>query len=304
MSKDGNSRIDAATPKMKPVTRGILYMIAASALISANDAAIKVLITQGFHSLEVVFFRNLFGVLAFLPFYLRLGMASLRTERFGFHLFKNVLQTVSIVAYFWALGLISLADAAALGFMQPIFASIGAILFMGERSRVIRWVCIATGMVGMLILLSPGLTGTLNLGTLLVIGATMVGACVRLMTKNLIRTDSASTIVIYLSVTVTVLTFIPSLFVWVWPTFWQWVLFIAIGASGSASHWLMTEALKHGDVTAIEPMNYTRLVWAAFFGVLIFGNVPGLATWVGGAIIITGAILLLHIETRERHRIS
>ena len=289
---------------MKPVTRGILYMIAASALISANDAAIKVLITQGFHSLEVVFFRNLFGVLAFLPFYLRLGMASLRTERFGFHLFKNVLQTVSIVAYFWALGLISLADAAALGFMQPIFASIGAILFMGERSRVIRWVCIATGMVGMLILLSPGLTGTLNLGTLLVIGATMVGACVRLMTKNLIRTDSASTIVIYLSVTVTVLTFIPSLFVWVWPTFWQWVLFIAIGASGSASHWLMTEALKHGDVTAIEPMNYTRLVWAAFFGVLIFGNVPGLATWVGGAIIITGAILLLHIETRERHRIS
>ena len=113
MSKDGNSRIDAATPKMKPVTRGILYMIAASALISANDAAIKVLITQGFHSLEVVFFRNLFGVLAFLPFYLRLGMASLRTERFGFHLFKNVLQTVSIVAYFWALGLISLADAAA-----------------------------------------------------------------------------------------------------------------------------------------------------------------------------------------------
>ena len=289
---------------MKPVTRGILYMIAASALISANDAAIKVLITQGFHSLEVVFFRNLFGVLAFLPFYLRLGMASLRTERFGFHLFKNVLQTMSIVAYFWALGLISLADAAALGFMQPIFASIGAILFMGERSRAIRWVCIATGMVGMLILLSPGLTGTLNLGTLLVIGATMVGACVRLMTKNLIRTDSASTIVIYLSVTVTVLTFIPSLFVWVWPTFWQWVLFIAIGASGSACHWLMTEALKHGDVTAIEPMNYTRLVWAAFFGVLIFGNVPGLATWVGGAIIITGAVLLLQIETRERQRIS
>jgi drug/metabolite transporter (DMT)-like permease len=289
---------------LKPVTRGIMYMIAASALISANDAAIKVLITQGFHSLEVVFFRNLFGVLAFLPFYWRLGLASLRTERFGFHLLKNLLQSISICAYFWALGLISLADAAALGFMQPIFSSAGAILFMGERSRMIRWACIVIGMVGMLILLAPGMTGTLNLGTILVIGATVVGACVRLMTKNLIRTDSASTIVIYLSVTVTVLTFIPSLFVWVWPNVWQWMLFVAIGASGSACHWLMTEALKHGDVTAIEPMNYTRLVWAAFFGIVIFGNVPGLATWVGGAIIITGAILLLRVETREKQRIS
>jgi drug/metabolite transporter (DMT)-like permease len=295
--------MNAATG-LKPVTRGILYMIAASALISANDAAIKVLITQGFHSLEVVFLRNLFGVLAFLPFYWRLGLHSLRTERFGFHLLKNVLQTGSIACYFWALGLINLADAAALGFMQPIFSSIGAILFMGERSRAIRWICIVIGVAGMLILLSPGLTGTLNLGTLLVVAATIVGAAVRLMTKNLIRTDSASTIVIYLSVTVTVLTFIPSLFVWVWPTFWQWVLFGAIGASGSACFWLMTEALKHGDVTAIEPMNYTRLVWAAFFGMLIFGNVPGLATWLGGAIIITGAILLLRVETRERQRIS
>jgi len=289
---------------MKPVTRGILYMIAASALISANDAGIKVLINEGFHSLEVVFFRNFFGVLAFLPFYWRLGLASLRTKRFGFHLFKNVLQTASIAAYFWALGLISLADAAALGFMQPIFSSIGAILFMGERSRLIRWFCIAIGVVGMLILLSPGLSGEMNLGTLLVIAATLVGAAVRLLTKNLIRTDSASTIVIYLSVTVTIFTFIPSLFVWVWPTFWQWVLFIAIGASGSACHWLMTEALKHGDVTAIEPMNYTRLVWAAFFGIILFGNIPGWATWVGGGIIITGAILLLRIETRERRRIS
>lgn len=290
--------------KLAPVTRGILYMLAASALISANDAAIKVLIKDGFHSLEVVFFRNFFGVMAFLPFYWRLGLISLRTERFGFHLFKNVLQTTSIAAYFWALGLISLADAAALGFMSPIFSSIGAILFMGERSRLIRWVCIVVGMAGMVILLGPSLSGEVNLGTLLVLAATIVGAGVRLMTKNLIRTDSASTIVIYLSVTVTILTFIPSLFVWTWPSFWQWVMFVAIGTSGSACHWLMTEALKHGDVTAVEPMSYTRLVWAAFFGIIVFGQVPGLATWVGGAIIITGAVLLLRVESRERRRIS
>ncbi len=298
MSKDGSRKI-------APVTRGILYMIAASALISANDAGIKYLINAGgFHSLEVVFFRNLFGVLAFAPFYWRLGMASLRTERFGFHLFKNVLQTSSIAAYFWALGLVPLADAAALGFMSPIFASIGAIVFMGERSRIMRWVCIGIGFVGMVILLGPGLTGEINFGALLILAATIIGSVVRLMTKSMIRTESASTIVIYLSVTVTILTFIPSLFVWVWPSWTQWLLFVAIGASGSACHWLMTEALKHGDVTAIEPMSYTRLVWAAFFGIVFFGQVPGLATWVGGAIIITGAVLLLRIETREKRQIS
>jgi drug/metabolite transporter (DMT)-like permease len=279
-------------------------MLAASALISANDAGIKVLISEGFHSLEVVFFRNFFGVLAFLPFYWQLGLASLKTKRFGFHLFKNILQTASIASYFWALGLISLADAAALGFMQPIFSSIGAILFMGERSRLIRWACIVIGMIGMAILLGPSLSGEMNLGTMLVLGATVVGAAVRLQTKNLIRTESASTIVIYLSVTVTIATFIPSLFVWIWPNWWQWLLFLAIGTSGSACHWLMTAALKHGDVTAVEPMSYTRLVWAAMFGILIFGQVPGLATWVGGAIIITGAIMLLRVESRERLRIS
>ena len=155
----------------------------------------------------------------------------------------------------------------------------------------------------MLIIVRPGFSDV-NIGVWMVVGATVIGATCRLMTKSLIRTDSAATIVLYLSITVTVLTFVPALFVWTWLSLEQWLLFIAIGMSGSATHWLSTEALKHGDVTVMEPIAYTRLVWAAIFGIVVFGQVPGLATWVGGVIIIVGAMLLLRVETMEKRRNS
>ena len=289
--------------RIAPVALGILFMVISAGLISANDAVIKSLIGEGVHPIEIVFFRNLFGALALAPLYVRLGIGALRTQRFGFHLFKNCLQTVSIVAYFWSLAFIPLADAAALGFMNPIYASIGAILFMREPSRIMRWMSIAIGFVGMLIIIRPGFAQA-NVGVLLVVGATIIGAVARLMTKSLIRTDSAAIIVVYMSVTVTIATFIPALFVWSSPSPTQWLWFAAIGVMGSAGHVLMTEALKLGDVTAVEPVTYTRLVWAAFFGFAVFGDIPGIWTWVGGVVIVIGAILLLRAETRERRPIS
>lgn len=274
-------------------------MVISAGLICANDAVIKFLIHDGLHPIEIVFFRNLFGALAFLPLYLRMGVSSLRTQRFGFHLSKNLLAAGSIVCWFWGLAYMPLADAAALGFMSPIYASIGAILFMREPSRMIRWASILIGFAGMIVIVRPGF-GALNVGVALIVGATVIGAVGRLMTKSLTRIDGAATIVVYMSVTVTVATFVPALFVWSWPTPMQWLWFAAIGAMGSAGHVLMTHALKLGDVTVIEPVTYVRLVWAAAFGFAVFGDFPVWQTWLGGIVIIVGAVLLLRAETREK----
>jgi drug/metabolite transporter (DMT)-like permease len=186
--------------------------------------------------------------------------------------------------------------------MSPIYASIGAIVLLREPSRLVRWLSIAIGFAGMLVIIRPGF-GVMNAGVALVIAATVIGATGRLMTKSLTRTDTAATIVVYMSATVTVATFIPALFVWSWPTPTQWLWFVVIGAMGSAGHWLATRALKLGDVTVIEPVTYVRLIWAGFFGFAVFGDFPAWQTWLGGIVIILGAVLLLRVETRDKPRI-
>ena len=281
-----------------PAARAMLYMFVSAGLITSVDACTKYMIREGLHPIEIVFFRNLFGTLALAPVYIRLGVGALRTDHRGQHIIRNLAGAVAVISYFWALAYMPIVQAAVLGFMSPIYTAIGAILFLREPSRIMRWVSIGLGLVGMVIIVRPGTT-EFNLGFLLIAIANVGGATARLMTKSLSRTDSASTIVVYASMTIVVATFIPALFFWQWPTLEQWVILVIIGAVGSAGQVLMTAALRYADVTVAEPVTYTRLLWAAGIGFVAFAELPDLATWIGGLVIIAGAILLLRSEARR-----
>ncbi len=281
-----------------PAARAMLYMFLSAGLITSVDACTKYMIREGLHPIEIVFFRNLFGTLVLLPVYVRLGLGALRTDHKGEHIFRNLMGAVAVISYFWALAYMPIVQAVVLGFMSPIYTAIGAILFLREPSRLMRWVSIVLGLIGMVIIVRPGTT-EFNMGFLLMLFANLGGATSRLMTKRLSRTDSASTIVVYASLTIVIATFVPALFVWQWPTLEQWVILVAIGAVGSAGQVLMTAALRYADVTVTEPVTYTRLLWAAGIGFLAFTELPDAATWVGGLIIIAGAVLLLHSEARR-----
>ncbi len=278
-------------------SRAILLMILSVAMLALVDGIAKAVAADGLHPFVIAFFRNLFGMIAMAPYFLRAGLAGLQTTRFPMHLGRGALHAAAMLCWFTALTLVPLAEATSISFMSPVFASIGAVLILGERSRPIRWASVAIGLTGMLIIIRPGVID-MNLGAVLLITGAVCMAGVKLMVKSLSRTDSPETIVAYMSITLTIYTLVPALFVWQWPGARLFLMLAAMGALGTAAHVVQTYSYRDGEVTLVEPTGYIRLVWAAAVGFILFAEVPEIWTWAGTAVIIFGATLLLREEIR------
>ncbi len=277
--------------------RAVLLMSLSVGMLAALDGIVKIVNNLGMHPFEIAFFRNVFGMIALIPFFMRIGFAELRTQRLKLHIIRGCIHACSMITWFWALTVIPLADATALSFMVPVFASLGAIFILKEPSIFARWLSIAIAFVGMLVILRPGFAD-ISLGTWLVLGGTVFVATSKLITKSLTRTESPSTIVAYMSLTLTVVSFVPAAFVWTWPSAEMWFWFIALGGLGSIAHVVQAQSIKDGDLTLVEPAGFMRLVWAAAIGFVLFGEVPQIWSWIGGAVIMLGVLMLIRSESK------
>ena len=272
-------------------------MVLSVALLAGVDTFVKV-VAKDLHTFEIVFFRNFFGAIFLLPFVLRPGFHQLRTKRIGFHAMRGVLHVIAMSSWFFALTLIPIAEATALSFILPMWASIGAIIFLGEPNRLSRWLSIALGIIGMLIIIRPGIV-PITIGVLLVPLSSLAAAGVKIMTKSLARTDTPLTIIAYMSVILTLFSFIPAIFVWKTPSLAALGMMALMGAFGTLAHYFMTAAYRDGELTAVEPFTYVRLIWAAIIGYVFFSEAPVLWTWAGSAVIVAGAIYLARIEAMQ-----
>ncbi|NQV57636.1 MAG: DMT family transporter [Rhodospirillales bacterium] len=284
-----------AEPRVVRNARGILLMIISVAFLAAVDTLVKIALADGMHPFAVAFYRNFFGMIAISPFIFRGGLSGFKTKRLPMHLARGLLHAASMLCWFTALTHIDLAEATALSFTTPIYASIAAIFFMGEPSRVIRWTAAGIGFAGMLILIRPGFA-EVNIGVFLVIGSAALIALAKLMVKSLSKTDTPVTIVAFMSLTLTTFTFFPALPYWSWPSPKMLLVFALMGAVGATAHTVQTYSYRDGDITAVEPAGYMRLVWAAAMGFVFFGEVPGIWVWAGAFVIICGSVLLLRDE--------
>ena len=250
------------------------------------------------HPVEIVFFRNFFGLVALAPLMLRRGARLWYTRNLKLHAGRGLIHAAAMLCWFWALLFVPLAEATAISFMLPIFATLGAILFLAEPSRGGRWLAVGLGFAGMLIIIRPGFEA-IGIGMLLVIASSIGAGTSKVMTKVLVRTDDPATIVAYLTLFITVFSFIPSLFVWRWPSMDALWMLGVIGALGVLGHGFMTWSYRLGEITAVEPAYFTRLIWAALIGFFVFREVPGIWTWAGAAVIVAGAVWLIQVETKE-----
>jgi drug/metabolite transporter (DMT)-like permease len=278
-----------------PTACGIILVIAASGFFAAMHASVRY-VSADMHPWEIGFFRNLFGFLVFAPIMLRSGLRLLLTRRLMLHAMRGTLNGASMLAWFTALSLMPLADATSLSLTGPLFVTLGAIFFLGETVRARRWLALGAGVVGTLIIIRPGVSD-ISLGTGLVLISAVLVAGSKLMAKSLSRTDGTITIVAYLSLVMTIVTFVPALFVWRAPTLTEIGWLAAIGALGSTGHLLVVRAYKYADVSAVEPVTFSRLVFAALAGYLVFGEIPGLWVWVGGGMIVAATTYIAHRET-------
>lgn len=283
-------------PRPSPAIAAALYMTAAAFGFSLMNVAIREA-AQELSPLQVAFLRNFFAAVTLMPWLMAGGFTALRTTRLKTYLWRAVLGLAAMLLWFTALANLPLADAVALNFTVPLFATIGAALFLGEVVRARRWIATLVGFLGVLVILRPGFV-ELSLIMLLPIAAAFFQAVGALLVKSLSRTEGAGTVVAYMNLLLTPLSLIPALFVWQWPSWYVLGLCAFVGFTGALAHVAFTRAYVLADASAVMPFDYMRLPFAAFFAYLLYAELPDLWTWVGAGIVAASAIYIGHREAQ------
>jgi drug/metabolite transporter (DMT)-like permease len=247
----------------------------------------------------VVFLRALFGLVAILPWLGRQGVGALRTQRIGLHLLRAGLAIIAMITSFTALSLMPLAEATALGFTAPIFASVLAVLVLGEPMRVRRWSAVVVGLLGALLILRPGFAAFQPVA-LLALTAAVAGAVATIVLKIMARTERPGTVVTYMTLFTTPMALVPALFVWQEPSLAQLGWAALLGLAGTVAHYCMSQALGNADATVVVPFDYLRLPAVALAAYVVLGEVPGIWVWLGGTVIASSGIYMTFREARRR----
>ncbi|MGF1649985.1 MAG: DMT family transporter [Hyphomicrobiaceae bacterium] len=273
-----------------------LYMLAAMAFFVSMGVFIR-FAAEEVHTLEVVFFRNFFALLILSPLFLRYGWGALTTGNMTLQLTRAGLNVFGMAAGFTALTLIPLAEATALGFAAPLFASLGAMLILGEVLRARRLTALAVGFVGVMIVLGPNLGG-LSLGAALALTNAIILAGTALIVKQLTKTDRVETIILYMVLLSTPVSLLPALFVWTWPSLETTVYLFLLAAAGTAGHYCWTRASSLADVTQMQPLEFMKLPMMGAVGLLIFGEWPAIGVWIGGMLIFASTVYITRREAQ------
>lgn len=275
--------------------RGITFMLAALLLLAIMNALVRH-VSQGLHALEIVFFRQLFGVVVLLPWLVRQGLDVFRTRRPGLHAVRGVVHAISMTSFFYAVSIAPLTDVTALFFAAPIFGTLLAAWALKERTGPRRWAAILVGFAGALIVLRPGF-GTINPGLLYSLLSAFLWAVTVMIIRTLSREDSSVTITAYMALWLTPITFVPALFVWQWPGGAQWLWLIAIGLIANVGHLLMNQAIKDAAPGVVMPLEFFRLIFITVIAYVAFAEIPSVFAWIGGTMIFGSGV---YIAYRER----
>lgn len=281
---------------LPPALRGGLWMVFASATFAVMNGSIRH-VSAEIHPFEIAFFRNFFGLLIFMPWLMRAGLGALKTDRLGLHALRGLSGIAAMLAWFWSLSVLPLADAVALNFTLPLFATVLAVVVLGEVVRVRRWTATLIGFAGAMIILRPGVD-EITFAELMVLFAALMMASTTIIVKILARTDSPAVIVVYMTIFLTPLSALPAAFVWETPSWPSLAWLAAIGLMANIAHLCLTHAFKAADASAVMPFDFARLIFVAIIGFVFFNEVPDVWTWVGAAVIVGSSVYIARREAQ------
>jgi len=247
---------------------------------------------------EVMCLRNLFGFAVLAPWFLR-NPTALRTKALGANALRALAHITGMVLWVTALTRIPLATATALAFSSPLFVVVAATLFLSERTGWHRWAAVSAGFAGVLIVFRPG-RETLDPGALLVLASALCLSVSKLLGKVVSARDSTLSVVFYLNLFMALFALLPATRTWVAPSPEHYLWFGVLAALGAIAQACLTKALQCGELGALQPFEFVALIWASGLGYLLFGEIPAVHVYIGGAIIIAGASHIAHREARER----
>lgn len=286
---------------LPPNVQGALWLVSGGFIFTCNGVMIR-LLSEQIEGVQTAFFRAFFSVLLLAPMMLSGRVKPWHSKRIVGHFWRTLMGTVSMVLGFYALSMLPLADATALGFSQPLFSVCVAAVVVGEKVRWRRWTATVVGFIGVLVMVRPG-AGTLQPGALVALANAMSVAVSILLVKRLSDSEQPLMILTQFAIFSTLLLAVPAIWVWKWPDAWGWTLGIGVSVSATIGQYFWVQAFKAGEMSAVAPFEYLRLPFAVFMGWLIWGQMPEIWTYVGAAIVIGSALYIAQREAalaRER----
>jgi drug/metabolite transporter (DMT)-like permease len=290
-----------ATPA-NPVA-GILWMLCTGLCFVAVTGIVKH-VGQDMPSAQAAFLRFLLGLVFLLP--TLPALLRLRLDRRGLTMFgaRSALHVVGVLCWFYAMTQIPVAEVTAMNYLAPVYVTLGAALFLGEKLAARRMLAVAAGLLGALIILRPGFR-EVSPGHLAMLATALMFGVSYLIAKRLSEQYPAGLVVTILSLTVTVGLAPFALAVWVPPTPVQIGWLFLVAAFATAGHYAMTRAFAVAPVTVTQPVTFLQLVWATLLGVLVFGEPADGWVILGGAIILASVSFISWRESvLKRQRLT
>lgn len=302
-TKPQNSAVRRLLDSLPSNTIGALWILLAAFFFTIMATLIKWL-GEDMSVFQILFIRQCVMALIAAPKIIHGLPNSLKTKRLDLQLARIGCAMFAMLCGFTAIIQLPLADATALSFSKTFFLTIFAIFFLGETVGFHRWGATLAGFIGVVLMLNPGGEGLVDPYALLAILGAAAAGMVMIIIRILARTDQPSTILTYQAVGVGILILGPALYFWRQPSLEEWALLGLLGFASWAGQMCNIRAFRAGEATAIASLDYSRLIYASVFGVIIFNQWPSQKTLIGAAIIIVAALYTIHREAARGRQLA
>jgi drug/metabolite transporter (DMT)-like permease len=287
----------SSTRRVSGNLRSIQAMLAAVLMFSIMDTIMKLLAAQ-YPAMQVAALRSLSSLpLVCLYVAWRGGFASILRVRWPLHLLRAAIGIAMLALFAYGVRGLSLAVAYSIFFIGPILITALSVFVLKERVNGARWLAIAVGMAGVLVVLRPSGEGFFTLGGLAILAAAVLYAVSAVTARVLARSDSGEQMVFWLMLMMAVGATALALPAWAPVEARHLPLLAGLAVSGFFAQLALTEAFSQGEASVVAPFEYTALACGVAIDWLLWKTLPDQYTLIGAAIIIGSGLYLIRHET-------
>ena len=254
-------------------------------------------------AMELVFFRNVIALIVLVPIVMKQGVGLPSKSQIPVYALRVFFAYSAMVLLFYALARMPIADVYALQYTIPLFTILLAVIVLKQHADAHSWGACFVGFLGTLIVMRPGII-EITLASLAALTTAFMHAGSNTTIKILARRDNPEVITLWTNFGMLPLALIPTLFLWVTPTASQWPLVIGIGVVSSIGGYCFTRSVSAADARIVQPFQFSRMIFAAAIGWIMFSELPDLWTWIGAVVIFAASYYIVYREGWARRAAS
>jgi drug/metabolite transporter (DMT)-like permease len=256
-------------------------------------------LSEQLSTFQILFFRSVVGLIIVGLLLWRNNWRQVLTKQLRVHGLRNIAHFGGQFGWFYGIAIIPLAEVFALEFTVPVWTAVLATALLGEHITRERILAIALGVVGVLMILRPGLA-VVNPASLAVLGGAFCYALSHTLTRKLALEDTPLTILFYMTFIQLPLGFVTSMFDWTPPTIEMLPWIIVVGVAALSGHYCMTRALKLADAMVVVPLDFLRLPLIAGIGAFFYAEPLDWLVLAGGGVMFTGNLVNIQAEENRK----